>query len=253
MFGAYQAGAWKVLRSRVHPDIVIGASAGALNAWAIAGGAEPEELVRFWLDQACAGACRLRLSWRGIFASKPLHARIEALWKAYRPRTDVGIVAVELGRLRSRLFRNEEITWRHLAASCAVLTCYPQIRLDGRLYTDGGLLSTLPLWAAAAAGADRIIAVNALSYAPSSVVRAAVTAFRAVAPKDPPVAPDMPIRVIAPSGRLGTLREALYWNENAVRRFIALGEADAEQAARSGLFQSGNDPGKGSHCASGPS
>jgi NTE family protein len=252
MFGAYQAGAWKVLRSWLQPDIVIGASAGALNAWAIAGGAEPEELIRFWLDPACADVCRLRPSWRGIFDSKPLYGRIEALWNGYRPRTDVGIVAVEFGRLRSRLFRNEEITWRHLAASCAVLTCYPQIRLDGRLYTDGGLLSTLPLWAAAAAGADRIIAVNALPYAPSAVVRAAVTAFRAVAPKDPPVA-DMPIRTIAPAGRLGALREALFWNEQVVRRLIALGEADAERAARGGLFQSGNDPETGSHFSSRPS
>ena len=232
MFGAYQAGAWKVLRSRLRPDIVIGASAGALNGWAIAGGAEPEELIRFWLDAGSAGLHRLRPSWRGVFDPKPLHNRIETLWKTYRPRTEIGVVAVELGRLRPRLFRNEEITWRHLAASCAVLTCYPQVRLGGKLYTDGGLLGSLPLWAAAEAGADRIIAVNALPQAPSVVVGAAVSGFRAVAPKAPAVAPHVEIRMIAPVRSLGTLREAVFWNEAAVRRSIALGEADAEKAAR---------------------
>ena len=42
MFRGYQAGAWKVLRSRLRPDIVIGASAGALNGWAIAGERSPK-------------------------------------------------------------------------------------------------------------------------------------------------------------------------------------------------------------------
>ena len=45
MFAAYQAGVWKAVSSAFRPDIVIGASAGALNGWAIAGGCEPDELA----------------------------------------------------------------------------------------------------------------------------------------------------------------------------------------------------------------
>ena len=36
-YGAYQAGAWEVLAPIVEPDIVVGASVGSLNGWAIAG------------------------------------------------------------------------------------------------------------------------------------------------------------------------------------------------------------------------
>src|ERR1035438_5321759 len=45
MFGAYQAGAWNVLSRRFQPDLVVGASVGALNGWAIAGGCSPAELL----------------------------------------------------------------------------------------------------------------------------------------------------------------------------------------------------------------
>jgi NTE family protein len=237
MFGAYQAGAWKELARRFRPDIVVGASVGALNAWAIAGGAAPEELERYWLDPLGARLASLRLMqapWRGVFDARPLHARIETLWRTYRPRIETGIVAVELRTLRPRLFRDGEIGWRHLAASCAVPACYPQIRLGGRWYTDGGLLNALPLWAACQMGAGRIIAVDVLREAPSRLARLAVNGFRAVVRRPPAPAAGIELHVITPSGGLGSLREAVFWNEAAVRGWIARGEADARGAAREG-------------------
>ena len=45
MFGAYQAGAWEVLSQSFQPDIVIGASIGSLNGWAIAAGCDPGNSV----------------------------------------------------------------------------------------------------------------------------------------------------------------------------------------------------------------
>jgi NTE family protein len=235
MFGAYHAGAWKALAGRIRPDVVVGASVGALNAWMIAGGAAPADLIAHWLGPANASLASLRLSrrpWRCILDPGPLEDRIEALWKGYRPRIEIGIVAVELRSLRARLFQNDDITPRHLAASCAVLTCYPQVRLGTRLYTDGGLLGSLPLWAAAEMGANRIVAVNALPQLPSRVVRAAVRAIRALAPPAAPAPAGAEIRIIAPSRPLGTLRHAMFWNDAAVKRAIELGEADAEKATR---------------------
>ena len=67
MFGAYQAGAWKVLTGSFQPDFIVGASAGALNAWAIAGGCSPAELCDSWTDPASADLMHLRmppLPWR---------------------------------------------------------------------------------------------------------------------------------------------------------------------------------------------
>lgn len=234
MFGAYQAGAWKALAGRVRPDIVIGASVGSLNGWAIAGGAGPDELVASWLDPGCSRLAVFRAfqaPWRGCFDSQPLHARIRNLWAEYAPKTRVEVVATEIPALRTRVFPGECVTWRHLAASCAVMLAYEQVRIDGRLYTDGGLLGALPLRTAAESGADRIIAINALPALPSRAVSVFVRAVQALAPR-PPAAPGPAprVRVIAPRGPLGPLREAVFWNGAAVERWIAAGEADALRA-----------------------
>ena len=50
MFGAWQAGVWRGIASRLDrpPDLIVGASVGSLNGYAIAGGATPDELCGFW-------------------------------------------------------------------------------------------------------------------------------------------------------------------------------------------------------------
>lgn len=46
MFGAYHAGVWKGLAGRFQPDLIVGASVGALNGWVMASGCAPQELER---------------------------------------------------------------------------------------------------------------------------------------------------------------------------------------------------------------
>lgn len=231
-FAAYQAGAWEVLSARFSPDIVVGASAGALNAWAVGGGATPSDLTESWLDPACAAAFTIRQRpGLAIYDPVPLYARIEALWKAYRPRIEVGIVALELPRLRPRLFRDDEIGWRHLAASCALPFGYPPVRLGGKLHVDGGLLGALPLWAAAEMGATEIVAIDVFDRGPSSPLRAAIHAFRTMLPRPPRLSAGVEVRLIVPSRSLGPLRNSACWDPKAVERWVALGRADAARAA----------------------
>jgi predicted acylesterase/phospholipase RssA len=110
-----------------------------------------------------------------------------------------------------------------------VLACYPQIRIDGRWYSDGGLLGALPLWAASELGATRVVAVNVLPKMPSAVVRTAVKTLQRMAPARPVPAPGLEVHRVEPAGGLGSLREAVFWNRSAVERWIARGEADARR------------------------
>src|ERR1700688_3943573 len=107
MFGAWQAGAWRALASRLRPDLVVGASAGALNGYAIAGGATPDELRQFWLEPSMT---RLELP--------PECAR--ELVEKFPPKVDNAVVLTDLWRLKPRIFQGGEITWKHLAASCSI-------------------------------------------------------------------------------------------------------------------------------------
>lgn len=209
MFGAYQAGAWKVLAEHFEPDMVVGASIGAINGWAIASRCDPDELIRRWLNL------------------QPLSRQdlIRQVHSDFSPRIDCGVVLTETFRLRPRLFRGDNLTWQHLAASTAVLGVYAQHRIDGRLYSDGGLLSALPLWAAAEMGADRIVAINALPAMPSAILRKVVGAIRAVSRFKPAIPTE--VIQIAPTEALGGARDILRWKRENAERWIAQGRADS--------------------------
>jgi NTE family protein len=112
-------------------------------------------------------------------------------------------------------------------ASCAVPFGYPPVRIDGRLYVDGGLLDVLPVWAAAEMGATRVIAVNALPLMPSRSLRAAVRVVRLLGRKPAKVA-GLDLVFVNPRAPLGSVRDALTWSPENVRRWIQRGEDDAE-------------------------
>ena len=232
MFGAYQAGAWKALAEIFQPDLVVGASAGALNGWAIAGGCPPDELIAAWMDSASASMMRPHMPlrpWRGCFDPAPLERHVREFYARFRPRVPYSATVVEVPRLRLLRVPGEAITPAHLMATCAVPFGYPPVRIDGRLYVDGGLLDILPLWAAAEMGATRAIAVNALPRMPSRTLRAAVALVRRLAPR-PPQAPGLEVTVISPPAPLGSLRDAVIWSEGNARRWIEQGEGDVKAA-----------------------
>lgn len=217
LFGAYQAGAWSTLAERFGPDLVVGASVGALNGWAIAGGCPPDELIRKWLEPQPVSQRALRRTVRDI------HAR-------YTPRLECGVIVTDSFRLRPQIVRGADITWRHLAASAAIPGLMTPHRIDGRFYCDGGLLGALPVWAAVEMGADRIVAINALPVAPSALVRKLMVAVRRVARFRPIVPESIEVVEIAPHQSLGSLRDTLVWSRANVQRWIERGSADAAAA-----------------------
>lgn len=234
MFGAYQAGAWETLSASFAPDIVVGASIGSLNGWAIAGGCNPVELSSRWRGLHDIGRHRWHIPANpldGVLDAARMHAWIRDLHAAYQPRVPYGVVLTDVWRMEPRLFTTPDVTWRHLAASCAIFGVLPQIRLDGRLFTDGGLLEALPLWAACEMGATEIIAINVLPSLPGSslsgsIFRGALRMFRRIAPK-PPAVPSCRVRVLQPSTTLGNLRESIHWSESNALKWIEAGRKDA--------------------------
>ena len=234
MYGAYQAGAWKVLAGVFRPDIVVGASIGAVNAWAIAGDCTPEELEQRWLNLDVMGRLPWRLPrrpWHGVLDSRPIQKMIQELHASSKPMRECGIVLTETRSLRPRLFRAPDITWRHLAASTAVPGIYEQYRIDGRFYSDGGLMNALPLWAAAQMGAKRIVAIDVLPKPSSAVVRAMAGSLRRVARFHPPVPADIEIIRFGPSNARWSPRDLVVWSRTNAAAWIREGETDAAKTA----------------------
>lgn len=219
MFGAWQAGAWRTLAEVMQPDLVVGASVGSLVGYAIAGGATPEELRRFWLD---GDAARL----------KELDYTTRMLCDRYRPKCEYATVITDSLRRKPVIIRGEHITPQHLAASCAVPFVLPQQHINGRWYTDGGLLNPLPIYAAEELGATHIVGLHALPEFPVRVLDPFVRVFRWTVGHNPPLRSGVELELIVPSVKLGSWNNALRWDRTLAERWMDQGATDAVPAAR---------------------
>ena len=225
LWAAWEVGAWSVLRERFRPDLIVGASAGAWNGWAIAGGCTPLELARLWLDPATGKIMRFGLHATGFLQGEPLRAKARELFDRYSPRVPFALTTVEIPSLRCHIVRDRDITWQHLAACCAIPLAFPPVEIGGRRFVDGGLRAGLPLRAAQELGATRAIALNVLNTPGFRLLHRVMRGKQA--------GHSLEVVRIEPSRRLGSLREALHWSAGNIERWIAQGEQDAKRIASS--------------------
>jgi predicted acylesterase/phospholipase RssA len=225
IFGAWQAGAWRALEARlnVRPDLIVGASVGSLNGFALAGGSTADELCEFWMQPQIGRFRRLPETIRELMLRYPL-------------RDNFALTLTDLVRMKPKIVSNGEVTWRHLAASCAIPGLMPQRRIDGRWYSDGGLLNPLPVWAAVELGATEILAVHVLPEIPSSVLKPFIKGFRRAFGHNPPLPANVKLITLEPDRPLGSVRDALNWKQENVERWIVEGGEAAKNISIPNCF-----------------
>ena len=153
---------------------------------------------------------------------------MQTIYQSCSPQARYALVATQMRTLKPKRFEWPQLTWQHLAASCAVPLFLRQQRIDGVLYGDGGLADPLPLSHAIEMGATRIITVNLLKYRPL-VVRAAAAAAKFYSGQRDRPAPDVQIIDISASQALGRARDTVYWDRENANRWIELGRSDANK------------------------
>jgi NTE family protein len=170
--GAVQVGMLRALVDRqIIPDLLVGTSAGALNAAFVAGhGVDPDgvdALARVW--------CGLRT--RSVFSLDLGHALAAVTGRRSALLVDRGMRALLQEHLRFARIEDspvplvvvatDQLTGREVAlthgdaqsailASCAIPALFPAVTLDGLTLVDGGLANNTALSAAVAAGADTV-------------------------------------------------------------------------------------------------
>jgi NTE family protein len=244
MFGAYQAGAWQAIAERFQPDIVVGASVGALNGWSIASGCSPEHLIEKWRDPQAGAVLRLfpNAGWRnGWFDPEPLRACTEQLISDYTPSTPFGLVMVQMPGLHTRwlrtvLVKHPEVTAAHLQATCSIPLFLPGVTIGDGRYLDGGLLEKLPIWAAVEMGATSIIAIDSLPKVGRWWLRAGTNFARLFKP-DHYLPDDLEVTIVSPSEWLGDANDAVFWKRENIDRWIKLGMRDTPDAMQSPPLQ----------------
>lgn len=213
LWGAWQAGAWSVLAERFEPELIVGASIGSLNGYLIASGVRPAAIVEQWHDAEHRNYRRL-------------HENLRSMTERVQLKLPFAITVTDTLRMKPRIYRDEEITWKHLAASCAVPMVLPQMKLDGRWLSDGGLLQPLPVWAAVELGATEIVGLNVLGRFPSRTLGPFVHGFRTAFGIQNPTPPNGWVAVLQPSKPLGGLKSTMWGTGEQVGEWVDLGEED---------------------------
>ncbi len=171
--GAVQAGMLSALLDQdLHPDLLVGASAGALNAAFIAGhGFTPDAvamLIRLWRslrrqDVFPFAPRRHLLALAGIEASICAPDRLEKLVRHHIPyalledaTVPVHIVATDvLSGTDAVISSGDSVA--AVMASAAIPAIFPSVEVGGRAMFDGGVANKTPISHAAALGAERIV------------------------------------------------------------------------------------------------
>ena len=178
-YGALQVGALDALLSYgIYPDIMVGVSAGAINAAWFA--THPnlsgiEQLARIWchiapqvfrpLDQATMFV-KLVLRRESVLPNAALQRFICKFLPAEMRFGNISdprlyIVAARLADGAPRVFGDDpdDRLLDGLMASTAIPPLLPPWRVDGTAYIDGGIVSNLPLQVAIERGADEVFAL----------------------------------------------------------------------------------------------
>jgi NTE family protein len=148
----------------IKPALVSGTSAGSLVAAIYASGKSGKQLQRIaeTMEEATMADWTLPLFNRGMLRGDAL-ARYVNGQVGSRLIEDLplplGIVATDLNTGQSMLFQKGD-TGTAVRASSAVPAVFQPVRISGRDYVDGGLVSPVPVRAARQMGAELIIAVD---------------------------------------------------------------------------------------------
>ena len=167
--GFAHVGVIKALEAQgIHPDIVVGTSVGSVVGALYAAGFDGFELQKraFGVDDAAFSDWSLPD--RGIIKGEALQNYINAAL-GNRPmeklNKTLAVVATDLQSGEPIVFRTGN-TGMAVRASSSVPGVFQPVRISGRDYVDGGLVSPVPVKIARGLGADVVIAVDVSSRPP---------------------------------------------------------------------------------------
>jgi NTE family protein len=196
--GAVQVGMMQAaLRHGLRPDLLVGSSAGALNAAYIAGvGFDRRtlaDLAEIWQglrrqDVFPFSPQRQVLALSGLRPSLCSPSGLSTVIDRHLTYTDLSEALIPVHVVATDVLSGTEVVLsrgdarRAVLASAAIPGILPPVEVDGRLLFDGAIADHAPLTQAAELGADRIVVLPtgvacALKAAPRSAVGSAVHAL----------------------------------------------------------------------------
>jgi NTE family protein len=174
LLGASEVGMLAALfEADVRPDLVVGASVGAINGAVVA--AEPTaaavgRLTDLWsrlgMSEVFAGGPARQLATVVQHGHLHSNAPLRRLLRTHLPVADFAelavpfqCVAASIERAAARWFASGSLVDAVLA-SCAVPALLPPVSIDGEHYVDGGIVDSMPVGRAVALGARTVYVLH---------------------------------------------------------------------------------------------
>ncbi|MFQ5690154.1 MAG: patatin-like phospholipase family protein [Gemmatimonadota bacterium] len=169
--GALQVGLFQAMcQLGLRPDLIVGASVGAINGAFMATGVGPKILAQGWsaLRREDLFSFNWRLLWRGASAQSILSARpLRELLERSLPKARFEALPVPLALVTTHLSTGEACVWERgdlidaIIASSAIPGLLPPVEgHDGVRHVDGSLADNVPIEVALERGATHAIVMN---------------------------------------------------------------------------------------------
>ena len=164
--GYAHIGAIEVLEKYgIHPDFIVGTSAGSIVGSIYASGKSAQELRDIALNMLASDVRDLTIDMKGFFDGKKVEDYVNKVvgnTPLEQLKIPMYVVATELKEGKKVVF-NYGNTGQAVRASTSIPSMFVPMKINEQEYVDGGLVSPVPVEVARELGADFIIAVDILA------------------------------------------------------------------------------------------
>lgn len=149
----------------IHPEVVSGASAGAIVGALYAAGKSPAEMLQFVKDSSLLKLFKMGLPLNGLAKLTYVRDQLKAIipendFSQLKYRLFVAVANLNTGECE---MRNEGMLAEVVMASCSIPLVFKPVEIEGNWYVDGGLLNNMPV-APLLPHSDYIIGVNVIPH-----------------------------------------------------------------------------------------
>ena len=152
-------------KNGIHPDFIVGTSAGSIAGSIYASGKTAQQLKDIALNMQVNDVREFNIGLQGFFDGSKVENYVNQQVDQKRledMEIPMYVVATELKHGNKVIF-NKGSTGQAVRASISIPSMFVPVNISGRDYVDGGLVSPVPVNVARDLGADIIIAVDILA------------------------------------------------------------------------------------------
>jgi NTE family protein len=146
--GFTHLGVVKALHEKgIVPDVISGVSAGSIAGCLLADGHKPDAILKFLSERSFRSYIPLRFSKFGLFSMKGLQQKLNQILSVRRIEDLSTPLYIAVTNLNSGNieYKHEGPVIDLVMASSSIPLLFKPMKIDGKLYVDGGLIDNLPI------------------------------------------------------------------------------------------------------------